>query len=299
MPTAASETVVHPTADVHPSAVLEEGVRIEALACVGPRCRLGPGTRLRRAAIVVQDTSLGANNDVHPFAVLGGDPQDRAFNAATPGALVIGDGNIFREHSSVSRSTVPKGADPDSIAPTRIGSRCMFMTGAHAGHNAQVGDDCVLANGACLAGHARIGSRVTMSAFAVVHQFTRVGDLVMFQGYAGASMHVPPFVMLAGVNGCVGLNRVGLRRTPTITQRDREGVRRVFSIMYRDDTFRPVAERVAECESLDLSNAARAFVQTFRSALDDAPPWRRGVVPLVRGGSASRARRTLAPGDDS
>lgn len=275
---------VHAHAEVHPTAHLHEGVEIGPGCRVGPRCVIGPRTVLRHGAVVWSNTTLGADNLLHPFAVLGGDPQDKAFDEARPGRAVVGDRNIFREYSNVSRATIPKDADPDAIPPTRIGNGNFFMVGAHVGHNVVVGDNCVLVNYASLGGHASLGDGVVMSAHASVHQFCRVGDMVMFQGNAGLSMHAPPFVMLRAPNNIIaGLNRVGLRRNPSITHEDRLQVREAFRIMYRSTGARPLLDRIAECEAMPLGPTATKFVKAFRDSLDDKPPRRRGVVGPPRG----------------
>lgn len=278
---------IHPSADVHASAVLHHGVDIGPGCRVGPNCVIGARTVLRHGSVVWAHTTLGEDNLLHPFAVLGGDPQDKAFNESKPGRLVVGDRNIFREYSNISRSTIPKDADPESIPPTIIGHGNFFMVGAHAGHNAVVGDNCILVNYASIAGHTRLGDGVVMSAFTNVHQFCRVGDMAMFQGGAGLSMHAPPFVMLMAPNNIVaGLNRVGLRRNPNITHEDRLQVRDAFRIMYRSARGRPLLDRLAECETMTLGPAAAKFVKAFRDSLDDKPPRRRGVVGPARSRAA-------------
>lgn len=285
---------VHPTAQVDPSAVLEEGVRIGPGAFVGPHCRVGARTELMKGATLVAHTSLGSDNVVHPYAVLGGDPQDRAYSVEAPGGLVVGDRNIIREHVTISRSTTPKGADPATVAPTTVGSGCFLMASAHIGHNGRVGDGVVMTNGATLAGWVTLGDGVVMSAFAVCHQFCRVGELVMFQGYAGISMHVPPYVLLTQQNLACGLNRVGLRRSGRLTPEDIREIRSAFTVMYRTSRGRPIADRIAECDSMGLGAAASRFVDVFRRSLEDKPPFRRGVVGFTRGRASLRAGAGLA-----
>lgn len=279
-------TIVASTATVHPEAEIGPGCEIGPGAFIGPRVRLGPNCRVRPGAVIVQDTVLGAGNDIHPGAVLGGDPQDKGYNPAYPGALTVGDNNIFREGVTISRSTIAKDKDPAAVAPTRIGSGCFFMTNSHAGHNAVVGDNCILTNCACIAGHTVLGTGVIMSAFCYVHQFCRVGEGVMFQGSSGVSMHVPPFVVLSNLNQAVGLNRVGLRRNPAMTAQDRDEIKSVYQIFYGSSRSGLIADRLAEADSLTLGAPARRFVDFVRAALDDQPPYRRGLIGPVR----SRAR---------
>jgi UDP-N-acetylglucosamine acyltransferase len=267
---------IHPSARVDPSARIAESawvgpqVVIGPDVIVGPHCRVGAHSVLHARAILVAHTTLGERNQVHPYAVLGGEPQDRSFDPERPGELLIGDLNTFREGVTCHRGNW-------NGAPTRIGSGNYLMAQAHVAHNAQVGDHTTLANGACLAGHARLGDRCVMSAFSSVHQFTHVGEGVMFRGHAGASMHVPPFLLIADINRVVGLNAVGLRRHPELTAEDREAVKRVFRALYRQRGASPFEAALAELEQQSLAPAAARFVAFCREALEQTPPRRRGL----------------------
>lgn len=275
---------VHPTAvidssaRIDPSAVIGEGVVIEADVIIGPNVVIGPRTRLRTRCIIVENTTMGIENDVHPYAVLGGDPQDRAMDPNKRNAVVIGDKNIFREGSTVHRGT---GDGP----PTRIGSGCMLMVQAHIGHNAQLGDRVVMANAACLAGHARVGNGVVMSAYCAVHQFCNVGEGVMFRGGASTSMHVPPWVVIAETNGIVGLNRVGLRRNPAMSPKDREEIKSLYRSIYRERHGKPLLATLSELIQRPWGEAARNYLTFLWDTMNEQPPRRRGLI-----GERSRAR---------
>lgn len=282
---------VHPTAEIHPSAELGEGVEIGALAFVGPGCVVGAGSRLLRGAALLRNVELGEANEVGPYSVLGGNPQDRAYNDARPGRVVIGARNIFREYVTISRSTVKESGEGRD---TRIGSDCMFMAGSHAGHNALVGDSVTFANGAVLAGHTSVGDRTMLSSGCGVHQFCRVGEGVMFQGIAGMSAHVPPFLVVADINLAVGLNVVGLRRAG-FSAEEREQVKAVFRAIYRERRGARLEERLRAAESISPAGPALRFLEFVRATLEDKPPHRRGLVSL----RSTRARSGGAGGDEA
>jgi UDP-N-acetylglucosamine acyltransferase len=197
---------IHPTALVDAGAQLADGVRI------GPWCIVGPGVVLHRdvelvSHVVIQrDTTLGARTVVHPFAVIGGDPQHTGYRGETV-TLEIGEDNLIREHSTFNRGT-PQGA-----GVTRVGSGGLFMTGAHVGHDAIVGDNVVMANNATLGGHAKIGSRVFLGGLAAVHQNGRVGQGAIIGGLAAVTRDVIPYGSAWGNHARLhGLNLVGLKR---------------------------------------------------------------------------------------
>lgn len=281
------EARIHPTAEVDPSARIDPtsrigaGARIEADVIVGPGCIVGPRTRLRPRSIIVEHTVLGVGNEVHPFVVLGGDPQDRAADPTKRNRVIIGDENIFREGVTIHRGT-------NDGPPTMVGSRCYMMVQSHIGHNARLGDGVTMANCAALAGHAHVGDNCVISAYAAIHQFTTVGEGVMLQGGGGVSMHVPPFVVVsANVNDIAGLNKVGLRRNPSLTDQDRADVKRVFKAVYVDRGARSLETTVNRLSTLALAPAAVRFLDFLRMVLNDQPPRRRGLCGMRR--KAARA----------
>jgi len=265
---------VHSTAEVHASAVLEDGVEVGAGAFVGPDCVIGAGTRIREHAVVVERTRMGESNDVHPGAVLGGDPQDRSFESRATGdnrgLLLVGSGNVFREGSTFNRGAGEAG-------PTRVGDSGYFMTCAHAGHNCVIGDHVTMANCAVAAGHVRIGDGCFLSAHVAVHQFCDVGEMTMFQANSGVSMHAPPYVVLSGPNGVVGLNRIGLRRSGRFGKAELGELKEAFRLFYGEARERSFSARLEEANLRAWGGPAGRFVDFMREAASMAPPRDRGV----------------------
>jgi UDP-N-acetylglucosamine acyltransferase len=213
---------VHPTAVVSPRAALADGVVVGPLCIVGDDVEIGPNCRLIAACTVFGPTRMGEANVVHPYAVLGGDPQDRSHGEETT-RLAIGDRNVFREHVTVHRGTIK------DRGTTVIGSDCLFMAGAHVAHDVVVGDAVTLANGTLLGGHVAVGDRVTTGGRAAVAPFVRVGEGAFIAAGAMVEIDVPPFVIVAGDRARVrALNRVGLRR-----QGVPDGSRRALAAAFR------------------------------------------------------------------
>ncbi len=205
-------------ANIHPTAIVDERAQLVDDVRVGPGCvieadvKIGAGTVLRESVVIRRYTTLGSHNLVDAFCVLGGEPQDLKFDPNTVSYLRIGEGNVFREHVTISRATGEGNV-------TLVGNKTYWMAGAHAGHNATVEDEAILVNGSALAGHSTLEHKAILSAHVVVHQFTWVGTMVMSQGNCPVSMHVPPYVLIAGVSRVIGLNSIGLRRTRTSRRR--------------------------------------------------------------------------------
>jgi UDP-N-acetylglucosamine acyltransferase len=267
-------TKIHPTAIVDGRAELADDVEIGPGSVVEADVKIGPGTVLRQNVIVRRYTTLGAKNTVDAFTVLGGEPQDLKFDPSTVSYLRIGDGNVFREHVTISRATGQGNA-------TVVGNKTYWMVGTHAGHNATVEDEAILVNGSALAGHSTLGAKAILSAHVVVHQFTWVGTMVMSQGNCATSMHVPPYTIFAGANYVVGLNTIGLRRSPQISIEDRRQIKEAFSLTYRSGLSPARAlEKMDACT--DWGQAADKYRQFIRRVLTAQKPYNRGLIRLRR-----------------
>ena len=62
---------IHPTAIVNEAARLGEDVRIGPFCTVGPNVVIGDRVNLHSHVVIEGHTSLGADSEVFPFAVLG------------------------------------------------------------------------------------------------------------------------------------------------------------------------------------------------------------------------------------
>ncbi len=231
-----STASVHPLAAVAPGATLDAGVVVGPFAVVEAGVIVGEGTRIDAHAMVRTGTRLGARNVVHPFAVIGGDPQERGY-AGEPTRLFVGDGNTFREHVTVHRGSIKGGG------VTRVGSGSLFMAGVHVAHDCQLGDGLELANNVLLAGHVTLGDHVVMGGGAALAPFVRVGERAFVAAGAMVEHDVPPFVIVAGDRARVrALNRVGLARGG-VPEASRAALERAFRILFRSGTPRATAAK--------------------------------------------------------
>jgi UDP-N-acetylglucosamine acyltransferase len=225
---------VHPTAIVDPRATLADGVKVGPYCQIGAGVVVGEGSELSAHAVVLGPTRLGRSNRVHPFAVIGGAPQDRTY-AGELTCLEIGDDNVFREHVTVQRGTNKGGG------LTRIGSRCLLMVGVHVAHDVQIADDVTLTNLTTLGGHVIVEAGVVCGGQVAVAQFVRLGRSCFVAGGARVERDVPPFTIAAGDRARVrALNRVGLSRAG-VPQASRQALKRAFRMLFRGALPRTVA----------------------------------------------------------
>jgi len=197
---------VHPHAVVDPSAKLGDDVTIGAFSYVGPGVELGAGVVIANHASVTGATRLGARTQVHPFAAVGGNPQDKKY-AGEPTRLEIGADCQIREGVTVHRGT------PQGGGTTRLGDDVMLMNGAHVAHDCQIGSHVVIASFCGLAGHVTVSDFAVLGAYTGIHQHARIGESVMTAANAKLSKDAPPFALVAGDHArVIGMNSIGLRR---------------------------------------------------------------------------------------
>ncbi len=160
--------MIHPTAQIDPTAKLAADVQIGAYSVIGANVEIGAGTQIGPHVVIQGPTRIGRNNRITQFASIGGDPQDKKYHGEQS-LLVIGDDNLIREFATINRGTADGGG------VTRIGNSNWIMAYVHIAHDCIVGNHTVFSNNATLAGHVEIGDFTILSGFSGVHQFCRVG----------------------------------------------------------------------------------------------------------------------------
>lgn len=247
---------IHSTAIIDPKAQIGSDVEIAPYVVIEGPVKIGSGTRLGAHVYVTGWTEIGENNEIHPGAMLGDAPQDKAYRGEES-YLKIGDQNIFREHVQVHRGTVSRSS-------TIIGSQNYLMANSHVGHNCKLGDQNVLANGALLGGYVEVGDNVFISGNCVVHQFVRIGDYALMRGLSGTSRDVPPFAIIDWQHTVRGVNVVGLKRAGFDDRRIRE-IRAAFGVLFRKG--RNLSLAVKELEAHGQPNVdVSALVEFIKSS---------------------------------
>lgn len=200
---------------IGPYAIIGAGVTIGAGTTIGPHMRIeGPAT-------------IGERNRFWGQASAGTDPQDLKFGGE-PTELRIGNGNTFREFTTINRGTVGGGG------VTTIGDNNFFMAYAHVAHDCHVGSNTIFANNATLAGHVEVADYATVGAFSAVHQFCKVGAQAFIGGGSICTQDVLPYVKTVGNRPAqtYGINTIGLQRKgfPAETI---EALQRAYRILVR------------------------------------------------------------------
>lgn len=200
---------------IHSTAIVDPGAELGSDVTVGPYCTVGPGVQLGDRCNLIGHVALsgpstfGAENEFHPFSVVGAPPQDLKYKGE-PTRLIVGNKNVFRECVTVNRGTVTGRSE------TTIGNYNLFMATSHVAHDCVIGDRNVFANGVGLAGHVLIEHRVILGGMVGLHQFVRVGEGAFISAGSMVGLDIPPFCIaqgdrchLRGIN-VIGLERAGL-----------------------------------------------------------------------------------------
>ncbi|AEC17894.1 acyl-ACP--UDP-N-acetylglucosamine O-acyltransferase [Gallibacterium anatis] len=252
--------MIHPSAKIHPTAIVEEGAVIAENVVIGPFCivektvEIGANTVLNSHIVVKGKTKIGENNHIFQFATIGEINQDLKY-AGEVTETVIGNNNRIREHVTIHRGTVQGGGI------TKIGDNNLFMVNAHIAHDCQIKNNCILANNATLAGHVQLDDFVIVGGMSAIHQFVIVGAHVMLGGGSMVSQDVPPYVMAQGNHARpFGINIEGLKRRgfdkPTL-----HVIRSVYKLIYRSD--KTLEEIMPEIEQIAATESSISFFIDF------------------------------------
>jgi UDP-N-acetylglucosamine acyltransferase len=247
-----------PRAVVDPGAVLGEGTTVGPYAVVGPDVVIGARVRIHSHVVIQGPAEIGDECDIHPFASLGGPPQDLKYRGERT-RLVVGRRNVIREACTLNRGTSGGGG------VTTIGDDNLFMTLAHVAHDCHIGSGTIFGNAATLAGHVTVGDFVTISAYSGVHQHCRLGDHAYIGGYSVITQDALPFVLTVGNRAeSHGINVIGLKRrgfSDEAITAPRRAYQRIFRSKKRLEVSLPAVEK-----ELGGIPEVRQFLEVVRSS---------------------------------
>jgi UDP-N-acetylglucosamine acyltransferase len=247
---------------IHPSAIIKEGAKIGANCQIGPYCVigenvvLGDNNILHNNVILDGHTTIGKDNKIFSFAVLGTDPQDLKF-AGEPTRLRIGDNNTIREFVTINRSNQ---MEEDTV----LGSNNLLMEYVHIAHNCQIGNNCIIANVVQLAGHVHVHDFATIGGVTAVHQFVHIGTNAFVGGASAVKKDIVPFSRGQGnPYQTVGLNSVGLMRKG-FSNETISGIKEIYNLFYRSKLN--TTQALAEAGKMDLDEYQSVFVDFVKTA---------------------------------
>ena len=245
---------------IHPSAVIEPGAKVANDVTVGPFSYIGAeeilhsGVEIKSHVVVTGKTEIEQETVVHSFAVIGGIPQDLKF-AGEKTSLKIGKRNQIRENVTINVGTAGGGG------VTSVGNNCLFMTGSHVAHDANIGDNVIIANCGAVAGHCIIEDDVIIGGLSGIHQFVRIGRGAIIGAVTMVTNDVIPFGLVQGPRGTLdGLNLIGLKRKG-VQRSDITALRAAFQTLAQGEgAFQDRAKKLKEETTSEYVDAITNFI---------------------------------------
>lgn len=255
-----SMTKIHKTALVDSRAELDLDVEVGPYSIIGPKVKVGKGTRIKSHVVVEGNTTIGRDNVIFQFATVGSDPQDLKYKGEDS-RLLIGDRNTIREFGSLNPGTTGGGM------VTRVGSGNLFMMHCHIAHDCILGDHNIVANGATLGGHVVIEDYVIVGGLVGVHQFVKIGTGAILGAGSMVSKDVPPYCNVTGDRARLrSLNLEGLKRRGFAKSRI-DALKKAYRILFDSglkakDAVKKMRQQVGE--SPEAEHLAKFIEQSQR-----------------------------------
>jgi UDP-3-O-[3-hydroxymyristoyl] glucosamine N-acyltransferase len=249
-PLPSPEPGIHPSAQIHPTAVLGEGVHVGALAVVGPGARVGSRSVLHPHVVLYAEVELGEECVLHSGVQIRERCRLGDRVVVQNGAVIGSDGFGFARDEAGRYQKIPQvgivvleddveiGAlvaiDRAALHETRVGRGTKIDNLVQIGHSVSIGSDTVLAGQVGIAGSTRIGSRVTLAGQVGVAGHLTVGDGVIASAQSGIPSSVEAGAFVSGYPAID--NRAWLKssavfpRLPELLKRLRELERRIEEI---------------------------------------------------------------------
>ena len=197
---ASLETGIHPTAIIHSSAQLGQGVSVGPHCVIEQGVQVGSGTRIGAGCVIGANSLLGSNcllharvtlyhgvrvGDraiIHSGAVLGADGFGFAPDPLNGGAWAkiaqIGSVRVGDDVEIGANTTVDRGAIEDTV----LGNGVKLDNQIMIAHNVQVGDHTAMAACVGVAGSTVIGKRCTIGGAAMLSGHLTLADDVHVSG---------------------------------------------------------------------------------------------------------------------
>ncbi|MEE9551237.1 MAG: acyl-ACP--UDP-N-acetylglucosamine O-acyltransferase [Candidatus Binatia bacterium] len=249
---------IHVTALVNPRAELDLDVEVGPYSIIGPKVKIGKGTRIKSHVVVEGNTTIGEGNLFFQFATIGSIPQDLKYKGEDS-QLIIGSYNVIREYASLNPGTTGGGM------VTRVGDRNLLMMYCHIAHDCTIGNHSVIANGATLGGHVIIEDYVIAGGLVGIHQFVKVGTDAILGAGSMVSKDIPPFCNATGDRVRLrGLNLEGLRRRG-FTRDQIDALKKAYHIIFQSRLRTKEALRKAR-EEIQQTQEVRHMIRFIESS---------------------------------
>ena len=151
-----------PSAEIHPTAVIEPGCWIGANVVIGAQAVIHTGT------LIEDDVTIGAGALIGIEGHFTKRFEGRAVPVRHAGGVRIGKASTVAAGGLVQRAL--------HQTMTEIGTQTFLAPAVHISHGVRVGDHCTIAGSSQIAGYTTIGNEVWIGPSCVVGNLLTVGD---------------------------------------------------------------------------------------------------------------------------
>lgn len=204
---------IAPTAVIHDSARLEDGVVVEPFATIGPDVEIGAGTMIGAHAVIGAGVKIGRNSSIgagtsliycyigdnvviHPGCHLGQDGFGYVAGAAGHTKIPqIGRVVIQHDVEIGAGTTIDRG----SLRDTVIGEGTKIDNLVQIGHNVAIGRHCLVLAQCGLAGSLTLEDYVALGAKSGLNNHLTIGEGAQVAAMSGVKDDIPPGERWGGI----------------------------------------------------------------------------------------------------
>ncbi|MBI2712637.1 MAG: UDP-3-O-(3-hydroxymyristoyl)glucosamine N-acyltransferase [Bdellovibrio sp.] len=179
--------------------VIEEGAVIEDRAVLYSGCMIGPGCHIGSESVLFprvtlyENVVLGRRVRIHSGSVIGSD--GFGYAPVKVNGRVSHHQKIYHLGTVVIEDDVEIGAnscvDRATLGETRIGKGAKLDNVVHIGHNARLDEGAIICGGTCLAGNATVGKFAYVGGLTGIGNHVHVGDGANVGALAMVTKDVP------------------------------------------------------------------------------------------------------------
>ncbi len=205
--TDASEEDRHPTAAIHSSVTMADGVRVGPHAVVAAGCKLGKRVFIGAGAVIEKGTEIGDDTTVHPLVYIGHGTRIGVRCEIMPNTTLGKEGFGYAHDEKGNHHRIPHqgrvvieddvhiGAncsiDRGTFGETRIGAGSKLDNQVHVAHNCKIGRNCLLTAKFAIAGSSTIGDHFVAGGSSTVTGHIAIGDGVQISGMSTVNKDLP------------------------------------------------------------------------------------------------------------
>jgi UDP-3-O-[3-hydroxymyristoyl] glucosamine N-acyltransferase len=193
------------SAEIHPTAHLEDDVVVDPFAVIGPGVEIGAGSVIGSGAVIGPNVKIGRDCDVgagttiqcaligdnvliHPGCHIGQDGFGYVSGAGRQVKVPQTGRVLIQNDVEIGAGTT---IDRGSVRDTVVGEGTKIDNQVQIGHNVIVGRHCLLAAKAALGGSLTIGDHVALGAGVGINNHVTIGDGAQITAMSGVKDDVP------------------------------------------------------------------------------------------------------------